>query len=83
MRVGVSAADVIALQQNLIATAHAHQTVAELVEAGIGVGAQKGEGQQRDQQELGDAKFSNAKFRVSSFEFQDMSTKCCLEGARL
>jgi hypothetical protein len=43
--------------------------MAELVEAGVGVGAQEGDGQQRDQKKLGEAKF-----RVSSFKFQVIST---------
>ncbi len=62
---GVGAADVVALQQNLIATAHAHQPVPELIEARVGIGAEEEHRQQRDQQELDDAKF-----RVPSFEFQ-------------
>jgi hypothetical protein len=56
---------VIALQQNLIAAAHAHEAVSQFVEAGVAVSAQKDDGQQRDEQELGDAKF-----RVSSVKFQ-------------
>ena len=59
----------VAFQQDLIAAAGSHQAMAELVEAGVGVGAQEGDGQQRDQKKLGEAKF-----RVSSFKFQVIST---------
>ena len=60
----VGAADVVALQQNLIAAAGAHQLMAKLVEAGVGVGAEEDDSQQRDECEL-----SNTEFRVSNFEF--------------
>ena len=55
----------VAFQQHLIAAAHAHEAVSQFVEAGVAVSAQERGGQQRDEQEL-----SNAKFRVSSVEFQ-------------
>jgi hypothetical protein len=55
----------VAFQQHLSAAAHAHQAVSQFVEASVAVGAEEGDGQQRDEQELG-----NAKFRVSSFKFQ-------------
>ena len=41
--------------------------MSELVEAGVGVGAQKEHGQQRDEGQLGEAE---SRFRVASFEFQ-------------
>ena len=73
---GVGAADMVAFQQNLVAAAHAHQAVSQFVEAGVAVGAEEGDGQQCDEQELGDAKF-----RVSSFEFQVINTSNpCLKG---
>ncbi len=64
---GIGAAYMVALQQNLIAAAHAHQAVAQFVKARVGVGAEKGDGQQRNEQDLGNAKF-RAEFRVSSFK---------------
>jgi hypothetical protein len=60
---------VIAFQQNLIAAAHAHELMAQLVEARVSVGAQKDHGQQYDEDKL-----REAQFRVSSFEFQVMNT---------
>ncbi len=73
--IGVRAADVIALQQHLVAAAHAHQLMAELVEARVGVGAHEQHGQQRDQRELRDAKFrfTSFEFRVSSFKVIKLS----------
>ena len=67
--VRVGAADVIAFQQNLIAAAHAHELMAQLVEARIGVSAQKDHGQQRNEDELRDAEF-----RVSNFKLQEWNT---------
>ena len=57
----------VALQQNLIATASAHQLMAQLIEAGVGVGTEEQERQQGDESELGDTKFRSTQFRVSSF----------------
>ena len=59
----------IAFQQNLIAATHAHELMAQLVEARVGVSAQEHRGQQRDQDKL-----CEAQFRVASFEFQVMNT---------
>ena len=68
--VGVLAADVIALQQNLVAAAHAHQLMAQLVEARVGVGAKEEHGERGEQRELRNAA---EQFRVSSFEFHKIS----------
>jgi hypothetical protein len=55
----------VALQQNLVATAGAHQLMTELVEARVGVGTEEDDSQQGDESELGDSQF-----QVSGFEFQ-------------
>ena len=49
----IGAADMVAFQQNLIAAADAHQLMAQLVEARVGVGAEEDDSQQRDERELG------------------------------
>ncbi len=51
--------------KNLVAAAHAHHLVAELVEAGIDVSAHERDGHDRDQHQLHDAKF---RVLVSSFK---------------
>jgi len=60
---------VIAFQQNLITAAHAHELMAQLVEACVGVGAQEDHRQQRNEDKL-----SDAQFRVASFKLQEWDT---------
>ncbi len=68
--VGVGTTDMVALQKDLVAAAHAHELMAELVEARIGVSAEEHHAQHGDEQHLRDAQFSSSEFPVSSFEFQ-------------
>ena len=79
---GIGAAHVVAFQQHLIAAAHAHQPMAQLVEARVGVGAQKQHGQHRDQQELGDAQFRDSEFRVSTYRFHQFRVVILSGGSR-
>jgi hypothetical protein len=51
----------VAFQKNLVAAAHAHHLMAQLVEAGVGVRAQEEHGERGEQRELRNAA---SEFRV-------------------
>src|SRR5215813_2583482 len=63
--VRIGAADVVTLQQNLVAATHAHELMAEFAKACVSVSAHKAHGHHSNQRELG-----KAEFRILSFHFQ-------------